>query len=164
MNTLDRIFSSRSISFVWGKSVFLVFALLLLVGCASSLSGSSYSRSQARTEQQVKLAVVESVRVVEIESTHSGIGTAAGATAGGVAASSVGHGKGSQVAAVLGAVVGGVAGSAIENATTKTRGLEITVKFGDGQLVAITQEADEIFKSGEQVRILSGGGVTRVTH
>jgi outer membrane lipoprotein SlyB len=30
--------------------------------------------------------------------------------------------------------------------------------------MAITQEADEAFAPGERVRILSGGGVTRVSH
>jgi outer membrane lipoprotein SlyB len=29
---------------------------------------------------------------------------------------------------------------------------------------AVTQEADEPFRPGEQVRVLSGNGVTRVSH
>ena len=29
---------------------------------------------------------------------------------------------------------------------------------------AITQEADAVFRPGERVRLLSGGGVTRVRH
>jgi outer membrane lipoprotein SlyB len=47
---------------------------------------------------------------------------------------------------------------------TKKQGLEITVKLDNGELRAITQEADETFRPGERVRLLSGGGVTRVTH
>ena len=146
------------------RSILCIVSIVVLAGCASSLSGSSYSRSQARVEQNVRLGVVESVRDVDIEGTHSGIGAAAGGAVGGIAGSAVGHGKGSQVASVIGAVIGGVAGSAAENATTHKRGLEITVKLSDGQLVAVTQEADEAFKPGENVRLVSGAGVTRVSH
>jgi outer membrane lipoprotein SlyB len=107
---------------------------------------------------------VESVRHVQIEGTRSGVGTAAGAVVGGVAGSNVGAGKGSTVGAVLGAVGGGLLGSALEQGTTKKAGLEITVKLDSGKLLAITQEADEEFRVGERVRILTGGGVTRVSH
>jgi outer membrane lipoprotein SlyB len=65
---------------------------------------------------------------------------------------------------VLGAVAGGVAGHALEERLTKNDGLEITVKLDSGQLLAITQEADEQFHPGERVRILSGQGATRVSH
>lgn len=136
---------------------------LMLAACASQ-SGSSYSRTQTRSEQTVRLGVVESVRSVTIEGTQSGVGAAAGAVVGGLGGSNVGGGKGSSVGAVLGAVLGGVAGNVIEGSTTKKAGLEITVKLDNGQLTAITQEADEQFRPGERVRILSGGGATRVTH
>ena len=65
---------------------------------------------------------------------------------------------------MLGAVLGGVAGQAIEEKTTKKEGLEITVKLDSGQIIAVTQEADEQFRAGEKVRVLSGSGVTRVSH
>lgn len=136
---------------------------LMLAACASQ-SGSSYERTQTRSEQTVRLGVVESVRSVTIEGTQSGVGAAAGAVVGGLGGSNVGGGKGSSVGAVLGAVLGGVAGNVIEGSTTKKAGLEITVKLDNGQLTAITQEADEQFRPGERVRILSGGGATRVTH
>lgn len=136
---------------------------LMLAACASQ-SGSSYSRTQTRSEQTVRLGVVESVRNVTIEGTQSGVGAVAGAAVGGLGGSNVGGGKGSSVGAVLGAVLGGVAGNAIEGSTTKKAGLEITVKLDNGQLTAITQEADEQFRPGERVRILSGSGATRVAH
>ena len=47
---------------------------------------------------------------------------------------------------------------------TKKQGLEITVRYDNGTLGAITQEADESFNVGDRVRVLSGGGVTRVAH
>jgi outer membrane lipoprotein SlyB len=85
---------------------------------------------------------------------------------GGVAGSDVGGGKGQIVGGVIGAVIGGVAGAAVEEGTTRQKGVEITVKLDGGRLIAVTQAAEEkeIFQVGERVRILSGGGVTRVSH
>lgn len=137
---------------------------LFLAACASSNSGSVYSRDEARKVQTVKMGVIESVRTVTIEGTKTPIGTAAGAAVGGVAGSSVGHGKGSAVAAVVGAVVGGLAGAAAEEGLTRKDGLELTVKLDSGALVAIVQEADEEFKPGDQVRLIDSGGTTRVSH
>jgi outer membrane lipoprotein SlyB len=138
--------------------------VLLLSGCAGDLGSGDYERGQTRGVQEVQMGVVESVREVKIEGTKSGIGGAAGAVVGGVAGSEVGRGKGAIVGSVLGAVVGGVAGSAVEEGTTRQKGIEVTVKLDGGRMIAVTQAADEQFKVGDRVRILSGGGVTRVTH
>jgi outer membrane lipoprotein SlyB len=143
---------------------FAALVTLLLTGCAGSQSGSAYSRSQTRGEMHVRMGVVESVRQVTIEGTQSGVGAAAGGVIGGVAGRDIGHGKGSTVGAVLGAVLGGVAGQAIEERTTKKDGVEITIKLDSGQIIAVTQEADEQFRAGERVRVLSGSGATRVSH
>ena len=137
---------------------------LALTGCAGSQSGSAYSRSQTRGEMHVRMGVIESVRQVTIEGTQSGVGTIAGGAVGAIAGSNVGQGKGSTVGSVLGAVLGGVAGQAIEEKTSKKDGLEITIKLDNGQIIAVTQEADEQFRAGERVRVLSGSGATRVSH
>ncbi|TCV86447.1 glycine zipper 2TM domain-containing protein [Sulfurirhabdus autotrophica] len=142
----------------------LFISLAFLGGCASSMSGSAYSRSQARQVQEVQMGVVESVRQVQIEGTKTPVGTGAGAIVGGVAGSNIGGGKGSTIGTVLGAVAGGLAGSAVEEGVTRKTGLEITVKLDNGRMFAVTQEADEVFRPGERVRVLTGGGVTRVTH
>jgi len=140
-------------------------SVAVLSGCGTpSLSGSAYSRDQARQEQSVRTGVVEGVRQVQIEGTRSGIGAVAGSVIGSIVGSGVGQGRGSSVGSIIGAVGGGVAGQAIEQGTTRKQGLEITVKLDSGGMVAITQEADEVFKPGERVRILGGGGVSRVTH
>lgn len=139
-------------------------AAALLSGCAPGLGGGSYSRDQARREQNVRMGVVDSVREVQIEGTRSGVGPAAGAVVGGIAGSTVGHGRGAAVGAVLGSVAGGVAGQAAEQAGTRQAGYEITIRLDNGQLIAVTQAADEAFKPGDRVRLLSDGGTTRVTH
>ncbi|WP_047550883.1 glycine zipper 2TM domain-containing protein [Methylotenera sp. G11] len=136
----------------------------LLAACASSNSGSVYSRDEARRVQTVKTGVIESVRQVKLEGTKSPVGTIAGGAVGGIAGSSVGGGRGSAIAAVIGAVAGGLAGSALEEGVTRKDGVELTVKLDGGGMIAIVQEADEVFNAGEKVRILESGGVSRVSH
>lgn len=143
--------------------VLVLAAAATLAGCATSKSGDVYSRDEALREQTVRLATVESVRPVTIQGTRSGIGAASGAVVGGVAGSGVGHGKGSTIAGVLGAVGGGVAGQAIEEGTTRKNGVEITVRLENGELRAIVQEETDKFVAGQRVRLLTAGGVTRVS-
>ena len=151
----------NTVSFVTGTLA--LAAALGVSGCASTSSGSVYDARQARQEQTVRLGVVESVRHVTIEGTRSPVGAVAGGAVGGVAGSNVGGGRGSTIGTILGAVAGGVAGSLLEERVTRKDGLEITVKLENGELRAITQDAEEVFKPGERVRLLSGGGVTRVS-
>lgn len=142
----------------------IVMVAGFLGACASSNSGSVYSRDEARKTQTVRTGVVESVRTVKLEGTKSPVGTVAGGAIGGIAGSSVGSGKGSAIAAIVGAIAGGLAGSAAEEVVTRKDAFEITVKLDGGSLVSIVQEADEQFTAGDRVRIVENGGVSRVTH
>lgn len=139
---------------------------LMLGGCASSLTGDTYSRDEARTVQTVRMGTIESLRPVKIEGTKTPIGAGAGAVVGGVAGSGVGGGRGSAVAAVIGAVAGGLLGAAAEEGITRTQGVEITVREDDGTMRAYVQEVEEnqVFRVGERVRILTVNGTSRVSH
>lgn len=137
---------------------------MLLFGCASGTGGKDYSREQTRIVQDVQMGVVDSVREVNIEGTKTPIGAGAGAVVDGVAGSIVGGGKGSIVGAAVGAVLGGLGGAAAEEGITRKKGVEITVKLDSGRMIAIVQAADEEFRPGDRVHILSGNGTTRVTH
>lgn len=143
----------------------LVVVALGLNACATrSSSGSVYREGEARRAQTIEMGVVESVRQVTIEGDTNGVGTATGAIVGGVAGSNVGGGSGRTLGAVLGAVAGGIAGQALERNATTREGVEITVKMDNGSLRAYVQDAGETFRPGERVRIVSGGGTSRVTH
>jgi len=144
----------------------LSFISLGLLGCASSLTGDTYTRDEVRKAQVVRMGVVEALRPVKIEGTKTNIGSAAGTIVGGVAGSEIGGGKGSIVAAVIGAVAGGMAGAAMEEGITRTQGVEITVREDSGVLRAYVQQMNEgeIFRIGDRVRILTVKGTTRVTH
>jgi outer membrane lipoprotein SlyB len=148
------------------SSLFIISCLLLITGCASTLSGDSYSREDARKVQSVEYGTIEYTRLVIIEGTKTPIGAGAGAVVGGIAGSSVGDGTGSAIASVIGAVVGGLAGGAAEEEITKTQGVELVVKLEtSGEVIAVVQEYNEQdpLLEGDRVRITYVNGETRVT-
>ncbi|MFP4602490.1 MAG: glycine zipper 2TM domain-containing protein [Halochromatium sp.] len=127
----------------------------LLSGCAASMSASDYSREQARSAQNVQSGIVQSVREVRIEGTKSGIGTLAGGAIGGVLGNQIGAGTGRTLATIGAGLAGAAAGSAVEEGTTRQRGLEVTVRLDNGRTVAVTQAADVSLVPGDRVRVLT---------
>jgi outer membrane lipoprotein SlyB len=123
-----------------------------------------YQYYQTQNEQTVRLGTVESVRNVKIANPESGVGAMGGAALGGLAGSTIGSGKGEAAGAIAGALAGGLLGQHAEVGANRRDAFEITVKLDTGELLAITQEADEMFRPGERVRLLSNGQTTRVTH
>jgi len=146
-----------------------IVGLLAMTGCAyNSSSPNMYTSSQAQREATVRFGTVESVRMVKISSNDgqpSGLGAVGGGALGAVAGSAIGGGRGSIAAAIIGGIAGAVAGNSIENGVAVRDGLEITVRLDNGDMRAITQSPNgELFQAGQRVRLLSSGGVTRVTH
>lgn len=145
-------------------TVLALIAGLGLAGCASNLTGDTYSRDEARRAMVVRYATIESMRMVKLEGTKSNVGTVAGGAVGGIAGSSIGRGKGSAVGAVIGAVAGGLAGAAVEEGVTRSQGIEITVRLENGSHMAVVQEySGERFVPGQRVRLVQNGSTTRVT-
>ncbi|WP_432472683.1 glycine zipper 2TM domain-containing protein [Amphritea sp. HPY] len=149
------------------KVLFATFISLtmLLQGCASSLTGETYSRSEARRVQQVQYGWVEAVNPVVIEGrTDSPLGAGVGAVVGGIAGSEVGGGKGKTLATVVGAVAGGIIGQKVEEGATRKQGQELTVSLENGQTISVVQEVDAggFFQPGERVRVLRQGGTARI--
>ena len=142
-----------------------VATAVIVAGCAQpGLGGGNYTRGQVRGEQTVRIGTVEAVRDVVIDARDTGTGTLAGAAIGGVAGSTVGGGyRANAVGAIAGAVVGGLIGNAVEKSGNDRKGVEVTIRLEGGKLIAVTQEKDEDFRIGDQVRILSGQGSTRVS-
>lgn len=144
-----------------------ILSVSLLAGCAGDLSGSTYSRSEARKVQYVQYGVVDSVTPVVIEGrADGGVGTLAGAVVGGIAGSEVGGGKGSAIASVIGAVAGGVVGSKIEESATRAQGQELTIRLESGEIISVVQEVNngEFFRPGDQIRVLERNGTVRVVY
>ncbi|CDG81272.1 glycine zipper 2TM domain-containing protein [Janthinobacterium agaricidamnosum] len=147
------------------KALITIALISTLAGCAvAPNSNTVYTTRQAQSEQSVRLATVESVRQVTIDKGSSGTGVLAGAALGGLAGSTVGGGKGSIATSIIGAIAGGAVGQNVEANVNNKPGFEITVRLDNGELRSIVQDADEAFRPGERVRLLSDGRKTRVTH
>jgi outer membrane lipoprotein SlyB len=147
------------------KATIPLLVSALLAGCASPpQSGSVYRSYQTQNEQVVRTGTVESVRNVVIANPESGVGTMGGAALGGLAGSQAGSGDGSAAMGIIGAIAGGLIGQRVEARANNRPGFEITVKLDSGELRAVTQVADELFRPGERVRLLSNGYSTRITH
>lgn len=157
---------SKAIIKRWAScGVVLMLALGGLSACVSThTSGNVYRPHQAQNEMSVRYAVVETVREITIDGGRSGVGTMTGAALGGLAGSSLGGGRGSTATGIVGAVVGGIIGNNVESNANLRKGFEITVRLENGELRAIVQDADEAFRPGERVRLLSDRRTTRVTH
>lgn len=140
-------------------------AVAILGGCAyPPPGGATYRGYEARGEQSVRFGVVETVRPVRIAPPNTGTGSMAGAFIGGIAGSYVGGGNGEIVGAIAGTILGSIIGNNIEVQANEVPGVEVTVLLDSGKYVAIVQQADEEFKAGDRVRILTGPHSIRVTH
>ncbi|CAJ3550668.1 glycine zipper 2TM domain protein [Burkholderia pseudomallei MSHR2451] len=146
----------------------MLTATVTLAGCFTPPgSADVYNVGQAQREQTVRMGTVESVRAVRIQGDGGGsaLGTLGGGALGAVAGSAIGGGRGSVLTAIAGGIAGAVAGNAVGQGLSSANGVEITVRLDNGDLRSITQAATpEVFRAGERVRLLSSGGVTRVTH
>ncbi len=144
-------------------------SFLLLCGLVVSLTGCTFPSSrrtvpagQANVLQRSEMGVVTSVREVNIEGQKGQLGLFGGGMIGSAAASG-GKGVGGAVAQAGGAVVGAIAGQAVEEAATRKRAQEITVRLDDGSTVTIVQEASTgLFMDGDRVKVINGGGQARV--
>ena len=160
----------------------LLACALPLAGCATTGPGDESGRapqpaperqertepkpppSPPRNEKTIRFATVESVRPVTLPGEDSGAGALVGAVVGGIGGGAVGDGRGAAVGAVIGTVAGSLAGAALEDHLTRREALEIIVELDNtGELRAITQESGaQTFQRGERVRLVTGGGITRV--
>ena len=132
-----------------------VLLAVTVAGCAPrSMSGDVYSRERAQRIQTIEYGEVIDVRQVLIEGTKSGMGTVAGGVLGGALGSGIGRGAGSTIGVVGGAIVGGLAGSAVEEASTKQPGLEITIRMDTGRTIAFVQGIDPPVYVGDRVKVM----------
>lgn len=142
---------------------------LVLAGMAALVAGCTFPSSrrtvpigQANVLQRSELGTVTSVREVNIEGQKTNLGMYGGGIIGGAAASG-GRGVGGAVVQATGAVAGAVVGQAVEEAATRKRAQEITIRLDDGSTVTITQESSTgLFMDGDRVKVFNGGGGARV--
>ncbi|MEO7097749.1 MAG: glycine zipper 2TM domain-containing protein [Luteolibacter sp.] len=148
------------------STIALIAFPFLFVSCAQqSLTGDSYSRSEAGQAQSVQRGRITSIRYVKIEGGTTA-GTIIGGVAGGVLGNQIGGGAGKTLATIGGVGLGAVAGSQAQKSIDSRQGIEIQVRLDGGSSISVTQEVNpnEPFARGERVRVLTNGGRTRITH
>ena len=151
---------------MWGRNLIACsLAGALLSGCVYNAGSADYRAYEVQGEQNVRFGVVEAVRDVRIRPMNTGIGSASGAFIGGIAGSHVGGGSGEIVGAIAGTVIGSILGYNAEQAANEMPGVEVTVLLDSGRYIAVVQGAsNELFRTGERVRVVSGRDAVRVTH
>ncbi len=140
----------------------LLLSALVLSACATS-SPDVVRRDDAQRQSVVYDAVVLSIRDVKIDGSQSGVGGVAGAVVGGVAASTVGKGRGSDVAAVLGAIAGAAVGNAMERGNTSEAAEELLLQFNNGERRTVVQgKGQDQLRPGDSVVVIQTGQRFRV--
>ena len=140
-------------------------AVLGMTACVPVYSNTTYSGADIGRTAQVSYGVIVSMRGVIVQNNGGGgVGTLAGAAAGGIAGSFIGGGARANVlGAIGGAVLGGVVGSAIENGASQSQAVEFIIREDSGQTISVVQTNEEDFRPGDRV-ILSRGARTRIGH
>ncbi|MDN4039227.1 hypothetical protein [Massilia sp. YIM B02443] len=130
--------------------------IMLICGCTSNISPTSYSVGSVGQVNRTVAAKVISVRPVQIDGTNAAGGTVGGAL-GATAGSGIGGSDRANIAGALaGAVVGAIAGAAIEKNATKQSGLEYVVQTENNNLMTVVQGSDPAFSVNDKVLVLYG--------
>lgn len=127
----------------------------ILTGCVTSRSTNVYTEGEALQAEDVEGGIVESVEPAMIRKDGTIVGSAGGAILGGIAASTVGGGKGKDLATTGGVILGGLLGHLVEQGVTDREALKIVVQLNSGKKIVVVQEADVSFQPGERVNVFS---------
>lgn len=141
---------------------FTTVLLLLMAGCASQPPAPITMSTQGTT--LVRNAQVTNLRDVAVHGGRpSGVGAFVGTILGGVAGSRIGSGYGSTAAGIGGALAGGMAGQHVEQSASGTRTTEVTVRLENGEQQTYQIEPDENLRIGDTVKVITRGGITRIS-
>ena len=139
------------------RTLALVLGCLVAVsGCTKKYSPDVYNGSSMQQTSKVDRAVVASVREIDVNDPSIGVGTMAGAAAGGIAGSQIGAGGGNAIATLGGVLIGGGIGYLAEQEATATKAFEYILEKQDGDLMTLAQKEDMPLAVGSKVLILYG--------
>lgn len=150
------------------RLIAIALAGMTLAGCANTntLSGDTYSASEAKQVQTVTYGTLVSVRPVKIQGGNESnvIGAIGGAVLGGFLGNTIGGGSGRSLATAGGAIAGGLAGQGVEGALNTTSGVELEVRKDDGSTIMVVQkQAASRFSVGQRVALASSGSQITVS-
>jgi len=139
------------------NKILTVSALMLMsAACAPNINSNHYATSSTGSVGQAMECTVVSVRQVNVSSSDSSTGAMLGAIGGGVAGSTIGHGRGSVLGALGGAALGGLAGNYAQEGLSRQTGVEYIVRLNNGAMRTITQGTDVYMQPGQKCFLLYG--------
>ncbi|HEV2674912.1 MAG TPA: hypothetical protein VGV37_10255 [Aliidongia sp.] len=133
----------------------LAAVALMLSACQHGYSPDRYSTASMQQATKVDRAVVQSVRLVDVDGT-AGAGALVGGAAGGIGGASFGSGGGSAAAALGGVLVGAAIGALVEKSATETQAFEYIVMKQSGDLMSVTQKDAQPLAVGQKVMLIYG--------
>ncbi|WP_145931646.1 glycine zipper 2TM domain-containing protein [Yersinia bercovieri] len=149
---------------------FIVAALAIatLSGCANNntLSGDTFSSSQAGQAQSVTYGTLVSVRPVTIQGGDGNniVGAVGGAVVGGFLGNTIGGGTGRRLGTAAGAVAGGVVGQQVQSMMNRSSGVELEVRRDNGTTFLVVQaQGVTQFHAGQRVTIATNGNSVTIT-
>ncbi|MEZ3498819.1 glycine zipper 2TM domain-containing protein [Pantoea sp. KPR_PJ] len=150
------------------RFVAVALAGITLAGCSntSTLSGDTYSASEAKQVQSVSYGTLVSVRPVKIQGgdENNVIGAIGGAVLGGFLGNTIGGGTGRSLATAGGAIAGGLAGQGVQGAINKADGVELEIRKDDGNTIMVVQkQAATRYSVGQRVALASNGSQITVS-
>jgi outer membrane lipoprotein SlyB len=122
----------------------------MMSGCATN-KGPEYDGSSYDSMKRIQIGTVISERPVVVK--DNGLGTFIGAISGVVLGSFVGGGRASSLGALGGGLAGAYAGSEVGKANAQ----ELTVELNDGEVVVIVVKGDNLYQSGDRIKIIKDG-------
>lgn len=142
------------------KPTLLIATAVVLSGCATGVDSIRHANPRPNvTAQQntysVHFGKIVDIREVTLEGYSDNLGTFGGGLVGYQVGQTVGGGSGSGVAGAIAGVAGAVAGRAVQKKATSKTGVELTVEYENGDLIAVVQpKADEPLQVDDAVRVL----------
>lgn len=137
-----------------------------LAACVpSNQTGTSYSRTEARTVQNIQIGTVLDSTAVTIEGTKTGAGGIIGGAVGAISGSGVNDGIEGEIASVLLGAAGAALGAKAEEKFTKKAGMEYTIRLESGKIISVVQAVDpkaDAIVAGDAVKLLTQGSTYRV--
>ncbi|CNI46321.1 MULTISPECIES: glycine zipper 2TM domain-containing protein [Yersinia] len=148
--------------------IIATIAVATLSGCVNNntLSGDTFSSSQAGQAQAVTYGTLVSVRPVTIQGGDGNnvAGAIGGAVVGGFLGNTLGGGTGRRLGTAAGAVAGGVVGQQVQSMMNRNSGVELEVRRDNGTTFLVVQaQGVTQFHAGQRVTIATHGNTVTIT-
>jgi outer membrane lipoprotein SlyB len=136
----------------------------ILLAAALAVGAATPALAQSGTMQSIQYGEVVSAEQTVVVQQTTGTGAGAGSTVGAIAGYALADRGDRWLGSLLGGVVGGAVGHAAEKKAKKKKGWTLIIVLEDGREVGVdVPSRKDRFEEGDRVRLMTGGGKTKVT-